>query len=34
MLKFDDAEVMKDIDNVLRTIEQYIVEYKKNSADE
>ena len=34
MLKFDDAEVMKDMDNVLRTIEQYIVEYKKNSADE
>lgn len=34
ILRFDDAEVMKDMNNVLRTIEQYIVEYKKNSADE
>lgn len=33
ILRFDDDEVMNDMDNVLRTIEQYIVEYEKSSVD-
>jgi very-short-patch-repair endonuclease len=34
IFRFDDEEVMNDMDNVLRTIEQYIVEYEKSSVDE
>ena len=34
ILRFDDAEVMNDMDNVLRTIEQYIFEYKKQCDNE
>ncbi len=30
ILRFDDVEVMNDMPNVLRTIEQYILEYEKN----
>ncbi|MBR08649.1 MAG: DNA methylase [Rickettsiales bacterium] len=29
VLRFDDAEVMKDINNVLRTIEIYIAEFEE-----
>ena len=35
MLRFDDLEVMNDMPNVIRTIEQYIFEYKRrNSSNE
>lgn len=29
MLRFDDDEIMKDMNNVLKTIEQYIIEFEK-----
>lgn len=29
ILRFDDDEIMKDMNNVLRTIEQYIIEFEK-----
>jgi predicted GNAT family N-acyltransferase len=34
ILRFDDAEVMNDMANVLRTIEQYILEYEKEELDD
>ncbi len=29
ILRFDDDEVMKDMNNVLRTLEQYVIEFEK-----
>jgi len=29
ILRFDDDEIMKDMNNVLKTIEQYIIEFEK-----
>ena len=31
VLRFDDAEVMKDMNNVLRELEGYIVEFEKHT---
>ena len=33
ILRFDDREVMNDIENVLRTIEHYIIEFEKNNRE-